>query len=52
MQTTHSRIGDIVASWNEDLVAANHLAEEDWLEAGRQRAKEAVPLVSMDEQMA
>ncbi|MFD2170847.1 hypothetical protein [Tumebacillus lipolyticus] len=52
MHTTHSRIDDIVPCWNEDPVAANHLAEEDWLEAGRQRAKEAVPLVSMDEQMA
>jgi hypothetical protein len=52
MNTTTSRLNDALSSWNEDLVAANHLAEEDWLEAGRQRAKEAVPLVSMDEQMA
>ncbi|WP_161780707.1 hypothetical protein [Tumebacillus flagellatus] len=49
--TTNSPLDDHLSTWNEDSIAANHLAEEDWLEAGRQLARETIPLVSMDEQM-
>lgn len=52
MTTNHSPLDDALSTWNEDLVAANHLAEEDWLEAGRQLVREKVPLVSMEEQMS
>ncbi|MBL0388034.1 hypothetical protein JJB07_15555 [Tumebacillus sp. ITR2] len=49
--TTNLPLDDMMSAWNEDLVAANHLAEEDWLEAGRQLARETIPLVSMEEQL-
>ncbi|PWK11598.1 hypothetical protein [Tumebacillus permanentifrigoris] len=51
MTTNRAPFADMLSSWNEDSVAAHHLAEEDWLEAGRQLARETVPLVSMDEQL-